>query len=99
MTTVTRLSGKCKKCKYVNKCDEKRMILCKVAGHINKNPPMMAEMAVPFAASIMEPIAKKHTPITINMGEYGTMNTSLEKLKEQAKKDFYKNLNCAFSEP
>lgn len=41
--------------------------------------------------------SREHTPITINMGGYGNIETSIEAINEQIKKDFYKKLSCNFN--
>lgn len=90
MSTLTKLHEKCKKCKYRDSCDNKRMIACEIAELPKSN---MMSSSVPNTEPLTQPVLIPNTPITINMGEYGTINTSLEEIQEQLKREFYKDLN------
>lgn len=46
----------------------------------------------PNIVPLAQPIVRKHTPVTINMGEYGNINTSMEQIAEQINKSF--QMNC-----
>ncbi|MGU9139397.1 hypothetical protein ACV3XK_06390 [Clostridium perfringens] len=39
-----------------------------------------------------KPLIRKYTPITINMGEFGKIETSLDEISESLTKDLYKKL-------
>lgn len=93
MHAISKLSDECKKCQHVNECDNKRMVACAMA----ECKPSTASEKISLAMPLTQPILRIEHPITINMGEYGTINTSLEKISEKLKKDFYKNLNCSFN--
>lgn len=90
MSTLTKLHEKCNKCKYKDSCDNKRMLACEIAELPKSN--MMSSCA-PNTEPLTKPLSIPNTPITINMGEYGTINTSLEEIQEQIKREFYKELN------
>lgn len=90
MSTLTKLHEKCNKCKYKDSCDNKRMIACEIAELPKSN---MMSSCVPNTEPLAQPLLIPNTPITINMGKYGTINTSLEEVQEQLKREFYKNLN------
>ena len=90
MSTLSKLHEKCNKCKYKESCDNKRMMTCEIAELPKSN---MMSLSSHNAKSLSQPLLVPHTPITINMGKYGTINTSLEEIQEQLKKDFYKDLN------
>lgn len=94
MPSLSKLSDKCKKCHHVNDCDNKRMVAC---GMIELKPNV-AESAASITMSVSQPMLRKQTPIIISMGEYGTINTSLEEMSEQLKKDLYRSLSieCAY---
>lgn len=83
---VSKLSAKCQNCKLVDVCDNKRMAAC---------------ATLPLIEQITAPMAREYTPITINMGEYGTINTSAEEIKEKINKSIeeklYKGLYCGFN--
>lgn len=93
MKTISKLSDKCKKCPHVNNCGNKRMVACALPEYKSNRVDAIAPTTMPHA----QPISRIENPITINMGEYGTINTSLEEIAEKIKKDLYKNLNCSFN--
>jgi len=57
----------------------------------------MANTTAPITDRPTQSMLKVEHKITINMGEYGKVDTSLEEIAEKFKKDFYKHLNCPFS--
>lgn len=97
MGAISRLSEKCKKCPHVDYCNDKRLEACafvKMPGNasIKHTAPVISMSAIPMAMT--------HTPITINMGNYESINTSMEEINEKIKKQFYKNafnINCGFN--
>lgn len=92
--TISKLSEKCKKCPNVQSCNNKRMEACALA----EMPKLNAvNTTVPAAMSLTQPMLRINHPITINMGEYGVINTSTEEIAEKLKEDFYKNLNRSFN--
>lgn len=79
---LSRLSIKCKRCRYVETCDHKQMeALSYVA-------PGTSNVSLP----ITQPILKKHDLREIKLDTGTTVTIDLEEMKEQAKKDFYKGL-------
>ena len=91
---LSKLHNKCEKCKHRDSCDDKRMMACAIG---ERSQPTMSSIGLANAMPATHPLARKHTPITINMGEYGVINTSMEKIAEQLKKNLYKdmfNINC-----
>lgn len=88
MATLSKLHDKCEKCKHKGNCNNKRMVACALA----ETPKYKNDTAAPIAETFAQPIARKHTPITINMGEYGKIETSLEGLQEQFKRGLEKEL-------
>ncbi len=93
MKTISKLSDKCIKCLYLDECNNKRMVACA----IEEYKPNMASATVPTAIPFSQPVKRIEHTITINMGESGIINTSLEEIAEKLKKDFYKHLNCSFN--
>lgn len=86
---LSKMHKRCKKCKYKNICDNKRMVACNIA----EIPP--ANMISDTANNMSpygQPLMRKYTPITINMGEFGKIETSLEEISESLTKDLYKKL-------
>lgn len=90
---ISKLHEKCQKCEYKDECDEKRMVACAI---ITELPPLNENASMPIVAGISMPVARVVTPITINMGEYGVINTSLEELKKELEEDFYRQIRCDF---
>lgn len=90
MSTLSKLHKKCNKCKHNDFCDNKRMMACEIAELPKSN---MMSLSSHNTESLSQPLSIPHTPITINIGECGTINTSLEEIQKQLKKDFYKDLN------
>ncbi len=69
-----------------------------VACGVMKLPPKArADIKAPTLEPMAAKIAKEYTPITIYMGENGTIDTSLEEIKRQIEEDFYKNIRCGFN--
>ena len=93
MKTISKLSDKCKKCSYSNECKDKRMVLCAMKEWKPSASDAINSMVAPFS----QPVIRVEHPVTINMKEYGTINTSLEEITENLKRDFYKYLNCSFN--
>lgn len=89
---ISKLHEKCQKCEYKDECDEKRMVACAIA----ELPPLKESASMPIAEVIGMPVARVVTPIIINMGEYGVINTSLEELTKQLEEDFYRRIRCDF---
>ena len=59
--------------------------------------PNMADAVAPMTVSLSQPVMRVEHQITINMGEFGVINTLLEEITENLKRDFYKNLNCSLN--
>lgn len=58
--------------------------------------PNMATNAASLTTPSMQRALRVEHPIRINMGEYGTIDTSLEEMSEKLKKELYLNMNCGF---
>lgn len=94
MPTLSKLSDECKKCSNVKTCNNKRMAMCAVSEMAKQTA---ANLTAPLTSPLAAPIARPYTPITINIGEYGTIDTSLEEIKEKIAKSFMINsinMNC-----
>ena len=91
---------KCKKCKERKDCNNKRLVACMVK-EIPQEPlkPISTNYGISYGASSTSPagikLAKEYTPITIHMGEYGDINTSMEEIKEQIAKTIQIGVNCS----
>lgn len=89
-TTLSKMHKKCKKCKYKNICDNKRRVACNLA----EIPPanMISATFIKNMIPYGQPLMKKYTPITINMGKFGKRETSLEEISESLRKDLNEKL-------
>lgn len=88
-TTLSKMHKRCKKCKYTNICENKRMVACNIA---EIPPTNMISSTIDNMRPYGQPLMRKYTPITINMGEFGKIETSLEEILEILTKDFNKKL-------
>ncbi|CAB1242609.1 conserved hypothetical protein [Clostridiaceae bacterium BL-3] len=87
MSSISRLPEKCSKCPNAKKCSNKRMEAC---AYLKLPKKLLNDCAAPLTNSLMAPVARVRNPIAIKMGDYGTINTSLEEIKEKLEKEFYK---------
>ena len=95
MQTISKLSDKCKSCSNVDNCDNKRMVACAM----KEFKPNIANAIAHTTMSPIQPVLRIEHPITINIGYYGTIDTSLEDIADNLNKDLYKdifNVNCSF---
>ncbi|SMB95415.1 hypothetical protein SAMN00017405_0397 [Desulfonispora thiosulfatigenes DSM 11270] len=94
--TLSKICDECKNCKNKDACNNKRMVACALA---EMSKPNLESRTMPNTAPLRQPFTRKHTPITIKMGEYGNINTSMEeinnKISQQINKGF--QINCAFN--
>lgn len=91
MTSITRLSEKCRKCPFVSKCSRKRL---EAKGYIEPNFAMSA--TIPSAAEMVQPMAVKHNYRDIKIDKDATITIDLEELKRQLEKDFYRQMGIGF---
>lgn len=90
MATLSKLDSRCKKCKHKDSCNNKRMMACALA---EMPKPDMKNAALPNVEPLAQPASRKHTPITIKIGKYGNINTSMEQITENINKQFTLKLN------
>lgn len=88
-TTLSKMHKTCKKCKYKNICNNKRMVACNIA---EIPPANMISATTNNMRPYGQPLMRKYIPITINMGELGKIETSLEEISESLRKDFNKKI-------
>lgn len=86
---LSKLHKKCNKCKYKNICDNKRMVACNIA---EIPPTNIISSTINNIMPNEQPLMIKYTPITINMGEFGKRETSLEEIAESLRKDLNEKL-------
>ncbi|MDU7726753.1 MAG: hypothetical protein E7K00_14815 [Clostridium perfringens] len=86
---LSKLHKKCNKCKYKNICDNKRMVACNIA---EIPPTNIISSTINNIMPNEQPLMRKYTPITINMGEFGKRETSLEEIAESLRKDLNEKL-------
>lgn len=80
--SLSRLSSKCRNCRYVKTCNHKQM---EALAYLK---PAACDVSLPLA----QPLLRKKDLIDIHLDKHTTVTIDIEELKEQMKKDFYKNL-------
>lgn len=85
---LSKMCKECRECSFKDICNNKRM----VSFAAYSEPKSMSN-----ATQLREPIAVKHTPVTINLGNNTKVETSLEEIKKQMEKEFYKNSRLGIS--
>lgn len=81
----------CRKCPFVSKCNNKRMEAMEYL-----EPKVAASASVDYAAPVLADILVKHDYRDIKVGENTTITIDVEELKQQMKKDFYRELGIGF---
>lgn len=87
---LSKMHKRCKECKYKTICGNKRIVSCNIAEIPQTN--MMRDITINNGIPNGQPLMKKYTPITINMGEFGKRETSLEEISKSLTKDLNKKL-------
>lgn len=87
MSSISRLSQKCRSCPYVSKCSMKRL-----ESEAYMEPNLAASATVPSGAEMLRPMAVKHDYRDIKISEGVTITIDAEELKEQMRKDFYRKV-------
>lgn len=87
MSSISRLSQKCRSCPYVSKCSMKRL-----ESEACMEPNLAASATVPSGAEMLRPMAVKHDYRDIKISEGVTITIDVEELKEQMQKDFYRKV-------
>ena len=87
MGTISRLSEKCRKCRFASECNNKRM---EAMAYLE--PSVSAPAMVGAAAPVTENMLEKHDYRDIKLDENTTVTIDLEELKRQMKKDFYRSI-------
>ncbi|WP_270522985.1 hypothetical protein [Sellimonas intestinalis] len=59
-------------------------------------PNLAASVAVPNGAELLQPMAVKHDYRDIQVAENTTITIDVEELKEQMKKEFYRQMGIGF---
>lgn len=91
MSTLSKLSEKCKKCSMFEICNNKRM---EAETYMAKNPNNLIEKcSAPLANQAMVSVVRIRNPITIKLGDYGSINTSMEEIREKIERQFLKSMS------
>ena len=88
MSSISRLSRKCRSCPYVSKCSMKRL----ESEAYMVEPNLAASAAVPSGAEMVQPMAVKHDYRNIKVSEGVTITIDVEELKERMREDFYRKV-------
>lgn len=87
MGSITKTASICQICPYKDECDNKRLESCAFAEVEKQNSaPLIRENTTSCAA----PILRKHSYRDIRLDENTTVTIDLEEVKEQLRKDFYR---------
>lgn len=91
------LSSDCRNCMNVKTCDNKRMEMAIVDECEHFIPAQnLAEAGFDAAMSAAAPVLRTATPITIKLGESGTVHTMREEIQEQINKAISCSIGCYF---
>ena len=93
MAALIRTAEKCRKCPNVKNCNNKRLEACALAELPKK---ASASLTMPLTGLSMLPMSNPVTPITIKMGEYGDVHTSMEEINDKIAKALSVNA-CYFN--
>ena len=88
MQTLSRTAEKCRKCSNAKNCNNKRMEACALAELPNQ---ASASLTVPLTGLSALSMSNPVTPITIKMGEYGDIHTTLEEINKNIAKSLMLN--------
>lgn len=91
MSSISRLSQKCRSCPYVSKCSMKRL-----ESEAYMEPNLAASSTVPSGAEMIQPMAVKHDYRDIKISEGVTITIDIEELKERMREDFYRKMGIGF---
>lgn len=87
MGSISKTASICMICPYKDKCDSKRLESCAFVEVEKQNSaPLLQENTTSCAA----PILRKHLYRDIQLDENTTVTIDLEEIKEQLRKDFYR---------
>lgn len=84
--SFSKIAKKCNECSFKNICNKKKIVAD--AGYPS---------TVNNAKRVSQPNAIAYTPVTINLGDSGQVQISLEDLKKQMLEDFYKKSGLGIS--
>lgn len=91
MSSISRLSQKCRSCPYVSKCSVKCL-----ESEAYMEPNLAASVTVPSGSEMIQPMAVKHDYRDIKISEGVTITIDVEEFKEQMRKDFYRKMGIGF---
>lgn len=85
MGSLSRLSEKCRKCPFKEKCRKKRM-----ESEAYIEPDIANNLSMSISESSIQPVIAKHEYRDVKVAENTTITIDLEELKKQMEKEFYK---------
>lgn len=89
MSSITKTASICWICPYKDKCDNKRLESCAFVEVEKQNSaPLIQKKTTDCAA----PALRKHSYSEIRLDENTTVTVDLEEVREQLRKDFYRQL-------
>lgn len=90
--TFSMDAPECQMCENYNACKHKRRVMCKYF------EPMTSAATAGAAQSAAAPILVQHEYRNVKIAQNTTVTIDLCELKNKMEDDFYKELNCRFSE-
>ena len=93
MDSVRRMASKCRSCPKRESCEHKKIELCAYI----EEPPILAQVAMPSVAELMQPMLIPHDYRDIKVAENTTITIDVEELKRQMQKDFYKQMGIGLN--
>lgn len=89
MGFITKTASICQICPYKDECDNKRLESCAFVEVEKQNSALLLQENTTSCAA---PILRKHSYRDIQLDENTTVTVDLEEIKEQLRKDFYRQV-------
>lgn len=89
MGSISKTASICRICPYKDECENKRLESCAFVEVEKQNSALLLQENTTSCAA---PILRKHSYRDIQLDENTTVTVDLEEIKEQLRKDFYRQL-------
>ena len=89
MGSISKTASICMICPYKDECDNKRLESCAFVEVEKQNSALLLQENTTSCAA---PILRKHSYRDIQLDENTTVTVDLEEIKEQLRKDFYRQV-------
>lgn len=91
MKIISKLHEKCEKCRYVNDCDEKRMVAC---GMLEWPEKMFNSASAAMTMTVAAEMLVKHDYRDIKISPTQTVTVDLEEMKKDLEERIYRAFGC-----